>query len=78
MSPLPLLRGQQVMSALNRLGYQLVRSRGSHFRFEHPRLKRYVTVAFHAGKTISRDALRSILSQTKMAIEEFMRYVKVF
>jgi len=78
MSPLPLLKGRQVINALVRMGYKLVRSRGSHFRFEHSELKRSVSVAVHAGRAVARTTLRSILSQAKVSIEELMRHVKIF
>ncbi|MFY9463285.1 MAG: type II toxin-antitoxin system HicA family toxin [Candidatus Sungiibacteriota bacterium] len=75
MSLLPIIRAKDMIHTLLKAGFRIVRSRGSHFRFEHPLTKRQVTVAFHPGD-LSRRMIHSILRQAGLTAEEFLRYLK--
>lgn len=52
MGSIPVLKPQEVVSILNRLGFEEVRKRGSHKQFRHSD-GRATTVPFHKGRDIS-------------------------
>ncbi len=71
MSKLPVVSGRQVVTALQRVGYVVVRQRGSHLRLRHPadERRRPVTVPDH--QTLKTGTLRAILRDAGLSIEEF-------
>jgi len=71
----PVLKPQEVVTILNRLGFQEVRQRGSHKQYRHPD-GRITTVPFHKGRDISPVLLRQIAKDIGMTIEEFLKYSK--
>jgi predicted RNA binding protein YcfA (HicA-like mRNA interferase family) len=60
MSRLPRLTGPEVIAALRRAGFAVVRVRGSHHVLRHPD-GRITTVPVHAGDTIGPGLLARIL-----------------
>ena len=70
---LPVLRSQEVIRALEKLGFTCTRkSKGSHRRFVHPD-GRKTTVPVHKGATIGRGLLRKILRDVGVSVEELLR-----
>lgn len=68
---LPLLSGQQVIAALQKLGWEHTRTKGSHcFLFRPTQPRRPVTVPRH--KELDRGTLRSILRSTDLTAEELL------
>jgi predicted RNA binding protein YcfA (HicA-like mRNA interferase family) len=74
MPVLPSLRPQDIISVLLRAGFKILRTKGSHFRFEHPLSKKKVTVSFHPGD-VPWKTVFSILRQAGLTIAEFLRYL---
>ena len=70
MPPLPVVSGAACIKALERVGYLVVRQKGSHAWLECPG-RPSVPVPLH--KTLDRGTLRSILRVTGVAVEEFVR-----
>ena len=67
---LPILRPDELVRALERMGFRLSRrSPGSHNRYVHPDGRR-TTVPVHEGRTIGRGLLRKILRDVGIDIEE--------
>jgi predicted RNA binding protein YcfA (HicA-like mRNA interferase family) len=66
---LSLISGDECMRALSRIGYAIVRSRGSHFRLICPG-RPPVTVPRH--RELDRRTLRSIIQQANLTAEEFV------
>jgi predicted RNA binding protein YcfA (HicA-like mRNA interferase family) len=62
MRRLPTLTSQQVIKLLERHGFVLDHSSGSHRLYYHPLTKRRVTVPFHRGD-LPKGTLLSILKQ---------------
>ena len=60
MPRLPRLRGREVIGALRRAGFSVLRIRGSHHFLHHPDGRRTV-VPVHAGETIGPGLLNKIL-----------------
>jgi len=71
MSKLPVLKPQEVVLRLEKLGFIEVRQRGSHKQFRHPD-GRGTTVPFHKGRDISPVLLRKIARDIGMSPEDFV------
>jgi predicted RNA binding protein YcfA (HicA-like mRNA interferase family) len=69
MPELPLISGDDCMSALMRVGYHVARSKESHFRLRCEG-RRPVTVPRH--RELDRATSRSILRQAGLSPEEFL------
>lgn len=72
MTPLPVVRPEEVIRALQRAGFFVERVKGSHHALKHhdkPHL--HITVAFHK-KEVPRGTLRAILRQADLTTEEFL------
>ncbi|MGB9777308.1 MAG: type II toxin-antitoxin system HicA family toxin [Anaerolineae bacterium] len=75
MTRLPVLRGSEVLRALRKAGFEMVRQRGSHIRLRHPD-GRVVTVPVHQGQDVSRGLLRKILRDAELSPEELLELLK--
>ena len=69
MSRLPGVTGKQVIAALNSIGFQEIRIRGSHHYLRHPD-GRATVVSVHAGETIGRGLLSKILRDAEISRED--------
>lgn len=74
MPRLPRLRGREVVAALRRAGFDILRTKGSHQLLKHPDGRRTV-VPVHAGETIGPGLLTKILKDAEMEVEEFTRWL---
>jgi predicted RNA binding protein YcfA (HicA-like mRNA interferase family) len=72
MGTVPILKPQEVVTILTRLGFQEIRQRGSHKQFRHTD-GRGTTVPFHPGRDISPILLRQICKDIRITIEEFIQ-----
>jgi predicted RNA binding protein YcfA (HicA-like mRNA interferase family) len=75
MPSLPAVTSREVISALRRAGFEIVRQRGSHARLQHPD-GRTTTVPVHSGVDIGRGLLRKILRDVELAPDEFVKLLK--
>ena len=69
----PRLKGKEVVRILQRMGFQVIRTRGSHIFLGHED-GRVTTVPVHSGETIGPGLLRSILRNVKLSVEDLLRY----
>ena len=72
MAKLPVVNGNEVIKALEKIGFRAVRQKGSHLRMKHED-SRVVTIPIHKGKTIGKGLLRKILRDAELTVEEFIR-----
>lgn len=70
----PVLKPQEVVRALEALGFVEVRQRGSHKQFRHPD-RRGTTVPFHKDRDISPSLLRKIARDVGLPVEDLVRAV---
>ena len=70
MPKFPSLTPQQVIKILEKKGFVLDRSKGSHRIYFHPETQRRVVVPFHR-KDLPQGTLREILRQAGIEREEF-------
>ena len=71
MPKLPALTGNEVINVLKKVGFQVMRQKGSHVRMQHED-GRVVTIPVHAVKTIGRGLLRKILRDAELTREELI------
>lgn len=74
MPGLPVLQAQELISALQRAGFEAVRQKGSHVRLRHPD-GRVVTVPVHSGKEIRRGLLRKIMRDVEWSIKDLDHFL---
>jgi len=72
MGSLPVLKPNEIAVMLTKLGFHVVRQKGSHKQFRHPD-GRGTTVPFHAARDISPILLSQIAKDIGLAVEEFLR-----
>ena len=69
---LPAVKAREVIRALQRAGFSVTRTSGSHCRLLHDTdPARRITVPVHAGKDLKRGTLQGILRQAGLTVEEF-------
>lgn len=71
MTRLPRLSGKQVVRILEKNGFQVERTRGSHVFLKHPD-GRATSVPVHASETIGPGLFRAILRDVEMSAEDFV------
>lgn len=71
MGNIPVLKPSEVCRILERLGFKMVRQRGSHIQYRHAD-GRGTTVPMHKGRDISPSLLRQIAKDIGLTIEEFL------
>ena len=68
----PVVRSREVIRVLEKSGFFISRTSGSHCRLIHRTdPTRMVTVPIYAGRDIKTGTLRSIIRQAGMTVEEF-------
>jgi predicted RNA binding protein YcfA (HicA-like mRNA interferase family) len=67
------ISGAECVAALSRLGYRVLRQKGSHVRLVAPG-RPPVTVPMHAE--LDRGTLRSIIRTVDVSVEEFLELLK--
>ena len=75
MTPRLRVKGNDLLSALERAGFEVTRTKGSHGFLRHPD-GRVTTVPVHAGETIGPGLLSKILRDTKISRDELENYLK--
>ena len=73
MGDVPVLKPQEVVRILQRLGFDEVRQRGSHKQFRHAD-GRVTTVPFHKGRDISPVLLRKIASDIGLTVLDLLKH----
>ncbi len=71
MTRLPRVRGKEVVRALERAGFSLERTRGSHVFLKHPD-GRVTSVPVHSRETLGPGLLRTILRDVEMSADELI------
>lgn len=68
---LPRPRGSELLAALGRAGFAVVRVKGSHHLLRHPD-GRATVVAIHSGETIGPGLLNKILRDTELSRDDLL------
>lgn len=70
MSKLPSLTPRKVIRAIEKAGFEFIRQKGSHRIYQKG--ERYLVVPYH-NKDLKVPTLKSIIEQSGMTIEEFIK-----
>jgi predicted RNA binding protein YcfA (HicA-like mRNA interferase family) len=71
MTRLPRLKGKELVRLLERIGFEIVRTRGSHVFLRHAD-GRVTIVPVHSGEIIGPGLLRSILHDVELSVEDLL------
>ncbi len=75
MTKLPLLSGQEVTKAFQKMGYAFDHQTGSHIILRHVKPPyRRLTVPSH--KEVAKGTLRALIRQAGLTVEEFLELLK--
>jgi len=73
MSRLPTLKASEVIRALEKAGFVVVRIKGSHrFLVHRDDRTRMTNVPVHASHDLPRGTLRAIIKQAGLTVDEFL------
>ena len=72
MSRLPSLKPRQVVTALERCGFVLIRIVGSHYQLFNDRTRRHTTVPHH-NRDLPRGTLSAIIQQAGLTRDAFLK-----
>ena len=75
MAKLPATSARKVISALLRLGFRVVRQRGSHVILINDATKREVVVPMH--QELGRGTLRSVVKQAGISVDELLEVLLI-
>ncbi|HUD08494.1 MAG TPA: type II toxin-antitoxin system HicA family toxin [Candidatus Saccharimonadales bacterium] len=70
MAKIPQISGKTAVKIFSKIGYRVVRQKGSHIRLHHPD-KKPLTVPDH--KVLGKGLLRKLLRDSELSIEDFMK-----
>ena len=71
MPKLPTVKAERLIAVLEKVGFEVIRQRGSHVRLKHSD-GRVVTVPVHSGQDIGKGLLRKILRDVELSREDFI------
>ena len=69
MTQQPVIRGLQLIKALTRLGFEVIRTKGSHHFLKHPD-GRCTVVPVHRGESVGRGLLAQILRDCDITVDD--------
>jgi len=74
MSTFPTIKGNQLIKALRRFGFNVIRIKGSHHFLQHPD-GRCTVVPVHRGESIGCGLLAQILRDCEITREELLKEI---
>ena len=74
MSNIPAVTGQRLIKALRKMGFEVIRRKGSHNFLQHVD-GRCTVVPVHAGETIGRGLLSRIIRDCEISAEELKKFL---
>ncbi len=72
MSKVPSENYDRIVAALTRLGFAVIRQRGSHIRLERTMAGRTLRITVPAHRPVKRSTLSRLLKQAETSLEEFL------
>lgn len=75
MPKLPNVTASELIAALEKIGFLVVRQKGSHVRMKHED-GRVVTIPVHAGKDIGKGLLLKVLRDADLSKEDLIDLLK--
>ena len=72
MPKLPVLSGKEVIKVLSKIGFEHVRTKGSHAILNKQTEKGKVTIPVPLHKELAKGTLKSIMNQAELGLEELL------
>ena len=72
MSFLPVISGRQLIRALSKVGFMVIRVKGSHHFLKHPD-GRWTVIPVHRGESIGRGLLGQILRDCELTQQDIKK-----
>lgn len=69
---LPLISGEDMCKIVSKLGFEMVRQKGSHTVWRHED-GRTTTIPLHSGKKLPRGLIKKILKDVELPVDEYLR-----
>ena len=73
MTALPVVSGREVIKALSRAGFRVVRQRGSHVRLEKSTEDGMIKLTVPLHKSLKKGTLRRIIKDAGLTVQELNR-----
>jgi predicted RNA binding protein YcfA (HicA-like mRNA interferase family) len=73
MPKLPVISGNQAIKSFEKIGYQIIRQRGSHVRMRHKSDSNKQPLTIPRHKTLGKGLVRKLLRDAELTIEEFLK-----
>ena len=70
---LPVVSGEDVIKALHKVGFRVVRQKGSHVRMEKRTEEGTIKVTVPLHRSLKKGTLRIILKQAGLSVDEFVK-----
>ncbi len=77
MSKVPSLSYREIVRALQRAGWVIVRQRGSHIRMQKRTGNEVLKITVPAHTPVKRSTLAHILKQARISVDEFLRLLSL-
>lgn len=71
MSRLPVVSSEQLVTALNKVGFVFIRQKGTHIRLEKQTDKGIIKLTVPKRRMIKRGTLREIIKDAGLTVDEF-------
>ena len=75
MPKLPILSGKAVVKALSKIGFEHVRTRGSHAILNKQTEYGKITIPVPLHKELAKGTLKSIMRQADLNLEDFLKLI---
>jgi len=72
LSKVPSENYDRILTALKRLGFAVVRQRGSHIRLQKQLPDKQITITVPAHQPVKRSTLSHILKQAEVSLDDFL------
>lgn len=75
MPKLPRMRGREIITALQKAGFEVIRSKGRYHFLRHPD-GRCTVIPVHSGEIIGLGLMSKILNDVELTVEVFLKYLR--
>ena len=75
MPKLPIVSGKEVIKALSKIGFEHIRTKGSHAILNKQTDKGKITIPVPLHKEVAKGTLKSIMNQAELKLEDFLKLI---
>ncbi len=75
MSKYPVLSAKEIIVALKKLGFEVIKQKGSHIKLRKQSLNKKLTTIVPNHKIVAMGTLKGILELAEVKLEDFLRHL---